>query len=92
MWLFNFILALFLIFTGFALYGEGLGDGSWADRGFGWVIPMLGDSLNVKMWHLTGMWLLIVFIIIHIYMAVRADIMGRQSSISTIFGGWRFFR
>ena len=92
MWLFNFILALFLIFTGFALYGEGLGAGSWADRGFGWIIPMLGDSLNVKMWHLTGMWLLIVFIIIHIYMAIRADIMSRQSSISTIFGGWRFFR
>jgi Ni/Fe-hydrogenase 1 B-type cytochrome subunit len=92
MWFFNFILTLLLIFTGFALYGEGLGAGSWADRWFGWVIPMMGDSLTVKMWHFTGMWLIIVFAIIHIYMAVRADIMGRESSISTIFGGWRFFK
>ena len=53
---------------------------------------MMGDSLTVKMWHFTGMWLIIVFAIIHIYMAVRADIMGRESSISTIFGGWRYFK
>lgn len=92
MWLFNFLLTLFLIFTGFALYGEGLGDGSWADRMFGWVIPAMGDSLNVKMWHVLGMWLIIFFAIIHIYMAIRADIITRQSSISTIFGGWRYFK
>ena len=29
MWLFNTVLGLFLIFTGFALYSEGLGLGSW---------------------------------------------------------------
>ena len=92
MFFFNVILRLFLIVTGFALYAEGLGQGSWADKMFGWAIPLLGGSLNIKMWHLTAMWLMIVFVVIHIYMAIRADIMSRESSISTIIGGWRMYK
>ena len=92
MWLFNTLLGLFMIVTGFALYGEGLGLGSWADSWFGWVFVWLGDSQNVRMWHLFGMWLFIFFSIIHIYMAIRADIMSKESSVSTIIGGWRTFR
>jgi len=92
MWLFNAILGLFMIATGFALYGEGLGAGSWADTWFGWVIPMMGGPQNVRMWHILGMWLFIAFAIAHIYMAFRADIMGRQSSVSAIISGWRTYR
>ena len=92
MWLFNVLLGLVMIGTGFALYGEGLGLGSWADRLFGWVIPFFGGAQNTRMWHLTGMWLLIVFAIIHVYMAIRADIIGRQSSVSTIISGWRTYK
>jgi len=92
MWLFNVLLVLFMIFTGFALYGEGLGGGSWADRWFGWVIPALDGSMETKMLHLLGMWVMLVFVVIHIYMAIRADIMDRESSVSTIMGGWRMFK
>jgi Ni/Fe-hydrogenase 1 B-type cytochrome subunit len=35
------------------------------------------------------MWLFITFVIIHIYMTIRADIISRQASISTIINGWR---
>jgi Ni/Fe-hydrogenase 1 B-type cytochrome subunit len=52
----------------------------------------MGGSLNVKMWHVLGMWLIIVFAIIHIYMAVRSDIMGRESCVSTMIGGWRYWK
>ena len=89
MWLFNVILGLFMIVTGFALHGEALGLGSWAERWFGWVIPLLGGPQSVRMWHLLGMWLFIVFSILHIYMAYRAEFLGRQSSIKTIINGWR---
>ena len=92
MWFFNTVLGLFMIVTGFALYGEGLGAGSWADRWFGWAIPLLGGSQEVRMLHILGMWLFIVFTIIHIYMAIRADIMSKQSSVSTIISGWRTYR
>jgi len=33
-----------------------------------------------------------VFAILHIYMAIRADIMTRQSSVSAIISGWRTYR
>ena len=78
--------------TGFALYGEGLGTGSWADSLFGWVIPLLGGSEATHNWHNMIMWVMIMFVIIHIYMAVRADIISRESSVSTIIGGWRMFK
>jgi len=92
MWLFNTILGLFMIGTGFALYSENLGLGSWADDWFGWIVPLLGGSQNLRMWHTFGMWLFIVFVIIHVYMAVRAELMGSQSSLRTIVNGWRTYR
>jgi Ni/Fe-hydrogenase 1 B-type cytochrome subunit len=92
MWVFNVAVVLVVIFTGFALYGEGLGAGSWADRLFGWVIPAIGNAQETRMWHLLCMWLLVTFAVIHIYMVVRADVMGRQSSVSTIISGWRMSR
>ncbi len=92
MFFLNTLVTIFMIVSGFALYAEGLGGGSWADVMFGWLIPLIGDSEATHNWHAVGMWLLIMFAIIHMYMAIRADIMGRQSSVSTIISGWRFFK
>jgi Ni/Fe-hydrogenase 1 B-type cytochrome subunit len=84
---------VFMIFTGLALYGEGAGMGSWQYTLFSsWVIPLFGQSQDVHTWHHLGMWLIISFAIIHIYAAVREDIMSRQSIISSMFSGWRTFR
>jgi Ni/Fe-hydrogenase 1 B-type cytochrome subunit len=82
----------FMIATGFALYSEGTGLGSWADKLFGWVIPAFGGSQAVHSWHHLGMWVLVTFAILHIYAAIREDIMSRQSMISTIISGWRMFK
>jgi Ni/Fe-hydrogenase 1 B-type cytochrome subunit len=92
MFFLNTLMTLFLIITGFALYGEGLGSGSWADIGFGWITPMLGGSEATHNWHNMAMWIMLTFVVIHIYMAVRADIVGRASSVSTIINGWRLFK
>lgn len=91
MFLFNTLGSIFMIFTGFALYSQGLGEGSWADTAFGWVIPLLGGSAAVRTWHLFVMWLMVVFAIMHIYMAVRSDTISHESSVSTMIGGWRMF-
>lgn len=90
---FVFVLgSLFMICTGFALYAEGLQRGSWADRLFGWVIPLMGQSQDVHTWHHLGMWVLICFIILHVYAAIREDIMGRTSVVSTMISGYRTFK
>lgn len=84
---------LFMIITGFALYGEGTGMGSWAYTLFSsWVIPLFSQSQDVHTWHHLVMWVIICFVIVHIYAAVREEIMSRQSLISTMVSGWRMFK
>jgi Ni/Fe-hydrogenase 1 B-type cytochrome subunit len=89
-----FVLGVFFeIVTGFALYGEGTGPGSWANEVFSsWVIPLFGNSMTVHTWHHLGMWYIILFVIVHVYMAIREDIMSRQTMISTMVNGWRYFK
>lgn len=95
-------LAMFTLFTttmvvmicsGFALYGEGTGAGSWSHLLFSsWVIPLAGGSLPLHLVHHIGMWVIAVFSIVHIYAAIREDVMSRQSLVSTMISGWRMFK
>ena len=87
-----FLFSLFMICTGFALYGEGAQMGSWQERLFGWVIPMFGQSQDVHTWHRMGMWGMVIFVTLHVYAAIREDIMGRQSIVSTMISGFRTFK
>lgn len=92
MWLINIVLALFMMCTGFALYSQGTGAGSWADRLFGWVFVIEPSSQTVRMWHLFGMWLMLLFVIIHLYMVVRAQFMSRQNGVGVMIDGWRRYK
>ena len=84
---------IFMIVTGLALYGEGKGMGSWQYDWFSsWVIPLFGQSQDVHTWHHLAMWYLVIFIIIHVYVAIREDIMSRQSMISSMVSGWRTYK
>ena len=81
---------VFMICTGFALYGEGLGMESWAFRMFSsWVLPLLGYSQNVHTLHHLGMWYLVIFTVVHFYMVIREDICSGETVISTMINGWR---
>ena len=85
--------SIFMIISGLALYGEGMGMGSWQYQWFGsWFIPLMGQSQDVHTWHHVGMWIIILFAMIHIYVAVREDIMSRQTIISAMISGWRQFK
>lgn len=94
LFMFTFITlgSIFMIVTGFALYGQGAQAGSWASVCFGWVIPLFGQSQTVHTWHHLGMWWIVTFVIMHVYVAVREDIMSRQSMISTMVSGERMFK
>jgi len=83
----------FMIFTGFALYGEGAQEGSWSHTLFtSWLIPLFGQSQDVHTWHHMVAWCIVWFVIIHVYTAIREDILSRQSMISTMVSGQRTFR
>ncbi len=84
---------VFMIVTGMALYGEGTGYDSWQYTMFSsWVIPLFGQSQDVHTFHHLVMWVIIVFAIMHVYVAIREDIMSRQSLVSTMISGWRTFK
>jgi Ni/Fe-hydrogenase 1 B-type cytochrome subunit len=81
---------VFMICTGFALYGEGLGMDSWAFALFSsWVLPLLGGSQSAHTLHHLGMWYLLVFTLVHLYMVIREDICSEETVISTMINGWR---
>lgn len=84
---------VFMMVTGLALYGEGEGAASWQNRFFtSWVMPLFGNSQNVHTYHHLVMWLLVVFIIMHVYAALREDSLSRQTMLSAILSGHRSFR
>jgi len=82
--------SIFMIFSGLALYGEGTGMASWQFRWFtSWLQPLIGDSQALHTWHHFGMWYLIIFAIIHVYLVIREDIFLHETVISTMINGWR---
>ena len=81
-----------LLLTGFALYAEDAGVQSLWYRLFGWVFVVIGDSFAVHTWHNVAMWIVIIFSMVHMYMAIREDMTHRQTTISSMVSGWRFFR
>jgi Ni/Fe-hydrogenase 1 B-type cytochrome subunit len=83
---------IFMVITGFALYSEGAGRDSWEFALFGWVFTLLPNSQDVHTIHHLGMWVIIIFVMVHIYVAVREDIMSRQSIISSMISGERLFK
>lgn len=95
MMFFGFLsLTLFMLATGFALYGEGAQAGHWSHTLFtSWVIPLFGgNSQAVHTWHHLAAWAIVCFVMLHVYAAIREDIMGRQSMVSTMISGHRTFK
>jgi len=82
--------AVWMILSGFALYGEGAGMASWQFRFFtSWLQPLIGDSQQLHTYHRLGMWYLIIFSMAHMYMVVRQDVFTKETIISTMVNGWR---
>lgn len=82
----------FMVITGFALYSEGAGRDSWEYSLSGWVFSIWPNSQDIHTFHHLGMWVILVFVMVHIYVAVREDIMSRQSIISSMISGERLFK
>jgi len=79
------------VVTGFAMYGQSRPGGLWYTL-FGWVVPLLGGIQVVHFVHHVFTWIFLIFIPIHIYLALRADLLERTGTISSIISGGRFVR
>ena len=86
------VATLFMIVTGFALYAEGQGAESWYFSLFGWVFSVWPNSQDIHSWHHLGMWALITFAILHVYVVIREGLLSDQSTFSVMWSGFRFFK
>ena len=81
-----------IIITGFAMYAEVAGHDSWQYLLFGWVTKLFGNTLDLHVFHRMAMWVMVWFAMAHIYIAVREDILSRQTVVSTMLSGERQYR
>jgi Ni/Fe-hydrogenase 1 B-type cytochrome subunit len=84
--------AAITIITGFAMYAEVSGHDSWQYFLFGWVTSIFGNTMDLHVIHRLSMWIIVIFSFIHVYIAVREDILSRQTMISSMLSGERQFR
>ena len=76
--------------TGLALWGLYDAQGgfwSW----FQWVNALLGVQLT-RMVHFMIMWVIILFLPVHVYLSIRADSVERSGAISSMVSGGRWIR
>lgn len=90
---FGFVLpAIFMIVSGLALYAEGLGMGHWLYNVTDFMLLFFDGTMAIHTYHHLGMWVIICFIMLHLYAAFREELVSRQSMISTMISGWRMFK
>jgi Ni/Fe-hydrogenase 1 B-type cytochrome subunit len=84
----TFVMTLFQIATGFALYAA-MGP-AWIQTAFGWIVPVMGGDMAVRFWHHVAMWFFIVFAMIHVYLVYYHDTAGDRGVVSSMLSGWKF--
>jgi Ni/Fe-hydrogenase 1 B-type cytochrome subunit len=88
---FIYLVAGIQVLTGFTLFGQANPEG-FLYTAFHWVIPLLGGLQIVRFVHHVMTWIFVIFVPIHVYLALRSDVMDREGTMSSIFSGGRFVR
>jgi Ni/Fe-hydrogenase 1 B-type cytochrome subunit len=82
-------LMLLEVLTGFAL--QSLGTTGWRSLAFGWVFSLLGPQ-SVRLVHHMIMWLLLGFMVHHVYSSLLMDAEERSGLMASMFSGYKFVR
>ncbi len=77
------------VLTGFALYAQAEPGSFFWNLSF-WVPWFPGGIRGVRLVHHAVTWIFLIFIPIHVYLALRADVMDREGTTSSIFSGGRW--
>lgn len=84
-----YAVAAVMVATGFTLYGQATPGGVIYTL-TNWIGPLFGGLPVVRFVHHALTWVFLMFIPIHIYLAIRADLLERTGVISSIVSGGRF--
>ncbi len=93
------LMLLFMLFSGFQLYVQGLESGISSIGGWwpsllhmatDWTLYVFGGNMGVRIAHHIGMWWIIVWVLFHIYYQVWRTIFWQEGDIAISFGGSKF--
>jgi len=85
-----YAMIFFEVFTGFAMYAQ-VNPNSLLAKTLTPISSLLVDEYIVHMAHHYVAWMIILFVIIHMYMATRADMTEKYGEISAMFSGVKFY-
>jgi Ni/Fe-hydrogenase b-type cytochrome subunit len=86
-----YLVGAIMVATGFALYGQAQ-PGGFFYTVFGWIAPVFGGIQIVRFVHHVLTWVFLIFIPIHVYLAIRSDLLEHTGTVSSIITGGRFVR
>ena len=86
-----YAVTILMVITGFNLYGQS-NPGGIFHTVFAWVPLLFGGLQRVRFVHHVASWAFLIFLPIHIYLAMRSDVLERTGTISSIVSGGRFVR
>ncbi|MBI3994861.1 MAG: Ni/Fe-hydrogenase, b-type cytochrome subunit [Nitrospirae bacterium] len=89
-YLFWAFLILFMAATGFALYHGRVFGLFPAQAAFGWVNRLLGGESYTRIYHFLGMWIFIVTVAIHVYMAAMYAVIHRDHTLRSMITGYKY--
>jgi Ni/Fe-hydrogenase 1 B-type cytochrome subunit len=81
------LLMIAQVVTGFAL--QSLGGGGWRHALFGWVFSVMSLQ-GARLAHHLIMWLLLGFMVHHVYSAALMDAEEKNGTLASIFTGYKF--
>lgn len=88
---FVYVVAIAQVLTGFYMYG--LADpGGFFYTAFGWVGALFGGAQVARFFHHVLTWAWAIFLPVHVYLTIRADVVHQESRISSMVGGGRYVR
>lgn len=95
------LLLVFMLLSGLQLYVHGLASGissigAWwpamLHLATDWTLQVFGGNMGVRIAHHTSMYLILVWVMCHIYYQVWRTIFWREGDISIVVGGSKFVR
>lgn len=85
----TYVVAGVMVVTGFALFGQANPTGIIAQT-FGRIAPLVGGLQMVRVIHHVATWYFPMFVVFHVYLSVRADLLERSGTMSSMVSGGRF--
>ena len=95
------LLLVFMLFTGLQLYVHGLASGNSSIGAWwpamlhlttDWTITVFGGNMGVRIAHHTSMYLILVWVMCHIYYQIWRTIFWKEGDIAIVIGGSKFVR